>query len=350
MERDVSESTLQDRTASFHQIHRALLTSPEPLPDTVFALNILDNPLPGTWSYSRPVSSSLEFDVDSPGQDNPIFPMPHFSYFSWPKRYIGSLSSALSRIATIEESTPWTEKIDKAVWRGTTWFTPAGRPEGRRRLLEVVRERDGAGKVKGNMKSWADIMALESGKGNELRIEHFCRYRYVIYAEGVTYSGRLPYHQACASVLLSPPITYLQHTTHLIRPLFSWSLPLSSSSSVQNPPSKPVPNPDVKTNTSFPISYPPSQANAIFVSSNWDDLEATVQYLQSHPDIGERIARNQRETFVGRGYLSDAAEVCYWRELIRAWSSFAVVDEEEWEEGMLWEDYILTGKVQWDRR
>ncbi|KAH8815934.1 glycosyl transferase family 90-domain-containing protein [Xylogone sp. PMI_703] len=339
--KDVSEMMLQERTASFHQIHRALLTSSEPLPDIVFALNILDNPLPGTWSYSRPVLPPGNLD-----QGNPIFPMPHFSYYSWPKPYIGPLSKALSHIATIEESTPWAQKIDKAVWRGTAWFTPAGRPEGRRRMLEVAREKGKSGKEKGEMKPWADIESTK--KGNELRIEDFCRYRYVVYAEGVTYSGRLPYHQACASVLISPPMTYLQHTTHLIRPLFSWSLPLSASSGAQDLPSKQTPNPDVKSNITFPVSYPPSQANAIFVSANWDDLEATVQYLQSHPEIGETIARNQREVFVGSGYLSDAAEACYWRELIRAWSNAVVVDEEEWEEGMLWEDYVLTGKVKWD--
>lgn len=73
-----------------------------------------------------------------------------------------------------------------------------------------------------------------------------------------------------------------------------------------------------------------------------------MQYLQAHPAIGETIARNQREMFVEKGYLSDAAEACYWRELIHAWNNFVEIDEEEWEEGMLWEDYILTGKLRWD--
>lgn len=166
--------SLEDRTASFHQIHRAILTSPEPIPDTIFALNVLDYPQARTWSYSRPVS-------DREGR-GPTFPMPHFSYFSWPKKNIGSLSGIISRITAVEESMSWSEKIDKAVWRGTAWLSPAGRPEERRKLVQIAREK-GVGKEKGQMKPWADIESLDGGKGNELKIEDFCRYRYVLYTE-----------------------------------------------------------------------------------------------------------------------------------------------------------------------
>ncbi len=49
-------------------------------------------------------------------------------------------------------------------------------------------------------------------------MEDFCRYKYVIHTEGVTYSGRLQFLQMCASVLLTPPMAWRQHTTHLVRP------------------------------------------------------------------------------------------------------------------------------------
>ncbi len=34
---------------------------------------------------------------------------------------------------------------------------------------------------------------------------------------------------------------------------------------------------------------------------------------------------------MGEGYFSPAAEVCYWRALVRGWSKVARYDEEEWE-------------------
>jgi hypothetical protein len=59
------------------------------------------------------------------------------------------------------------------------------------------------------------------------------------------------------------------------------------------------------------------------------------------------------------GYLSPAAEACYWRSLIRGWSSVAKTDSNEkwgnWEddgpengEGMRWETFSLTAKTKWD--
>jgi len=162
--------------------------------------------------------------------------------------------------------------------------------------------------------------------------------------KGITYSGRLPFHQSCASIILTPPPSYLMHTTHFMRPLFSSSLPFSPS---HNSPS---------VNARWPKSYTPSQANIIFVDPEWKDLEQTIQWLRAHPSVAEGIARRQREVVL-KGYLSEAAEVCYWRSLIRGWNSVARIDENmwgEWEnegvengEGVRWETFSLTGKAGW---
>ena len=37
-------TSVQERNAILHQLHRAIITSPAPLPDTIFALSILDSP------------------------------------------------------------------------------------------------------------------------------------------------------------------------------------------------------------------------------------------------------------------------------------------------------------------
>jgi len=46
------------------------------------------------------------------------------------------------------------------------------------------------------------------------------------------------------------------------------------------------------------------------------------------------------------GYLSEAAENCYWRSWIRAWSRIAGTDEADgWGMGIRWEPFTLQGKV-----
>jgi hypothetical protein len=52
----------------------------------------------------------------------------------------------------------------------------------------------------------------------------------------------------------------------------------------------------------------------------------------------------------GRGYLSPAAESCYWRALISGWGKVArTVSDEKWNEGeeIRWETFTLTGQTQW---
>jgi hypothetical protein len=91
----------------------------------------------------------------------------------------------------------------------------------------------------------------------------------------------------------------------------------------------------------------------VFIAPDWSDLESTVSWLRTHPTIAEGIAERQREV-VEKGYLSEASEVCYWRALIRGWSSVVGVDEEVWgswddeeSRGVRWEEFSLTQKA-WD--
>jgi hypothetical protein len=92
------------------------------------------------------------------------------------------MDTALSSIAKLEASTPWEEKIDKIVWRGTAWFNPVVNSDLRKKLLEVTKG-----------KAWADVEELAWGNGGEeaenaLRIEEFCRYKYIVYTEVSTSS------------------------------------------------------------------------------------------------------------------------------------------------------------------
>lgn len=107
------------------------------------------------------------------------------------------------------------------------------------------------------------------------------------------------------------------------------------------------------SNTRWSPSYPPSEANVVFVDPDWKDLEATVMWLREHPKIAEGIAQRQRD-IVRKGYMSQAAEVCYWRSLIRGWSSVVRLKDEKWAEeggeGVRWETFSLIGKMEWDTK
>ncbi|KAI0454376.1 hypothetical protein F5B21DRAFT_243863 [Xylaria acuta] len=431
---DLSRDMLSHRSATLHQISNALLTWPRPsssssspfshIPDTIFAFNHHDDPIASTMSYSRPADPALLVTED--GGTKRFFPIPHFSFYAWPLPFIGSLPRAARAITTIESTLPFASKIPRAVWRGTTWFNNARAGRLRQNLVRAFGTSESSLGTDPGAKKWADIEALDwsnnGGKGggggggernasNALPIEDFCRYRYIIHTEGVTYSGRFQFHNLCASVVITPPVAWVQHVTHLLRPVFSYALdpdapdtlpssPSSSSSSSRlsfrslsslfaadsqsqpqpqpqrqkqkkkkeeereeppkpqsgglprnpislgdrekPPPLSPYPAPWVRS--AWPTSYSAaSEANIVFVAPDWSDLEATVSWLEAHPGIAAGIARRQRALFEGGGYLSPAAETCYWRGLIRGWSEIVRVDEGVFDdlEEVTWEEFSL---------
>lgn len=108
--------------------------------------------------------------------------MPHFSFWTWPNPLVGPFDAVLDKISKIESATRWVDKIDKAIWRGTVWFSPIGNKELRKTLVKLAKG-----------KEWADIEPVRSDernattggvvKGNKMAIEEFCRYKYVIYTD-----------------------------------------------------------------------------------------------------------------------------------------------------------------------
>lgn len=345
----------QHRSASLHQIAAALLTAPHPseVPDTVFALDYRDEPAEASFSYSRPADPAL----NKPGRA--YFPMPHFSFWSWPLPFIGSFARAAAAIRDLEEGSrngndatlavpplSWRDKDPRAVWRGTAHFNNVRAGRMRQELLRTA-----AGQP------WSDIEALRWTDGganasNALAVEDFCRRRYVVHTEGITYSGRFQFHQLCASVVLTPPLAWMQHLTHLVRPVFSYDLPSLAAAAVDDekegssgstkpttierklrPPKiydngvheklhlAPYPAPWVQQ--AWPRSYHDDDEegpNMVFVAPDWSDLEGVVAWLEVHPRAAEGIARRQRALFHGRGYFSPAAEMCYWRAALRGWA------------------------------
>ncbi|KAM7199386.1 Glycosyl transferase family 90 domain containing protein [Naviculisporaceae sp. PSN 640] len=305
---DLSKEMADSRTASLHQLHRALITSPEPIPDTIFTLNFRDEPFGTAFTYSRQADPSLR-------PSNPharSFPMPHFSHWAWDLPFVGSIPRASAAIDTLESTLPFDQKVPKAVWRGTTWYNSAQSPGLRQKLVAATKNQP-----------WADVQALVWNASdnriaaNALPIEDFCRYKYIIHTEGVTYSGRFQFLQMCNSIVLTPPLKWLQHTTHLVKPLFSSTILEASSGN------KKAWKPNQRTLLTWPTQYTPEEANIVFVAPDWSDLGDVITWLEAHPHIAQGIAARQRELFVGGGYFSPAAEVCYWRALVRGWADMA---------------------------
>jgi hypothetical protein len=108
--------------------------------------------------------------------------MPHFSFWTWPNPQVGTFDAVLAKISKIETATRWVDKIDKAIWRGTVWFSPIGNKDLRKTLVKISKG-----------KEWADIEQSRSDlknattgevvKGNGVPIEDFCKYKYVIYTD-----------------------------------------------------------------------------------------------------------------------------------------------------------------------
>lgn len=241
--------------ATLSAINRAIISSPEPLPNIEFAFNTDDSvdELP-LWGYARRA------------KDKSIWLIPDFGYWSWPETKAGSTREVQAKAEWAEEEgLTWSNKTAKLLWRGV----PIMGPTIRDKLLQVTKD-----------KSWADVKPLvwndkDSLKNDYKTMPEHCEYQYVAQTEGNTYSGRLKYLQSCRSVVVSHELEWIQHYYHLMK------------------------------------SSGPEQ-NFVQVRRDWSDLERQMQYLLSHDDEARRIADNSVQIFRER-YLSPAAEVCYWR-------------------------------------
>lgn len=288
-------------------VHRAVLTSPEPIPNIEFTLFSVDKVHNVTgWALTR-----ASDDVET-------WLMPDFGYFSWPENKISSYNHVQRRAREMEEGSPhsgpeqkaypWKDKTPKLVWRGSEG--PKGAP--RRALVSAAKDQP-----------WGDALPIhwdpKQGHVNVISMADHCRWKYVAHTEGVSYSGRLKYLQNCRSVVVSHRLTWRTHAMHLMR------------------------------------STPGPQQNFVEVQPDYTDLGEKMAWLLADDKRAERIADNSARVFRDR-YLSPAAEVCYWRKLFRAWAS---VSEEAWPwverngtteyKGVPVEDYFLMHKLDWEQ-
>lgn len=276
------------------------MSSPEPLPNIEFAFNTDDSvdALP-LWGYARRA------------KDRAVWLIPDFGYWSWPETKAGSTREVQAKAELAEEEgLAWENKTAKLLWRGV----PVMGPNIRNKLIKVTKD-----------KPWADVKALvwndkESLQNDYKTMPQHCEYQYVAQTEGNTYSGRLKYLQSCRSVVVSHKLDWIQHYYHLMK------------------------------------SSGPEQ-NFVEVKRDWSDLEKTMQHFLDHDEEAKQIADNSVKMFRER-YLTPAAEVCYWRRLMREWKKvldfepefFKLVDEKKEWRGISVESFLLMGEVDYDPR
>lgn len=64
------------------------------------------------------------------------------------------------------------------------------------------------------------------------------------------------------------------------------------------------------------------QQNFVEVPRDWSGLRDAIFHLVENPEEARRIADNQIKMFKER-YLTQAAEACYWRKMIRMFEPFS---------------------------
>ncbi|CAL3968333.1 hypothetical protein PZA11_006716 [Diplocarpon coronariae] len=299
---DATEDVNTRGLASLHALHRAILTSPEPLPNIEFTMLVADTAESASprWVYTRERSMTS------------LWLMPDFGYWSWPEPKVGSYGEVQMRAEQMDARLPWSRKIDKLIWRGASMDLLV-----REQLVNASEGKD-----------WSDVKFLvwqdnALGKTHDvLKMDGHCEFKFVAHTEGVSYSARLQNLQNCRSVIVAHKLKWLQHHHHLMK------------------------------------SSGPDQ-NFVEVASDFANLDAVMQGLLGRGKSGElaaeKIAANNVRTFRER-YLTPAAEVCYWRQLVRGWASVSFEPEffrantgtrEEWR-GVPVESFMLMRQVSWE--
>lgn len=257
--------------ATLDNIYRAILTSPEPIPDIEFSIKInddvnLNHNTPNTtlWAFSR--------NIHDPVHEQ-LWLIPDFNFWAYP-RVAGSFSDYQRRALAVGQN--FGAKVSKLVWRGTLEFNS----EIRAPLLEQSKGR-----------SWSDVVKVDENADSSARIsaEDHCRYKFAAHTEGTTCSGRLKYLLSCNSVVFIHPLKYYTHLYHLLDPKGA-------------------------------------HQNYVPVKRDWSDLPARMEDLLHDQGRASKIAQNAASTFRDR-YATAAAQTCYFMRLFLTWRSVSFEPE-----------------------
>lgn len=135
-----------------------------------------------------------------------IWLVPDYAYWAWPSALVPSHTQVRRKMMESNVNYPWSKKISKVIWRGTTHLNPKIRET----LLGVVGD-----------KSWGDVKVCDiympDTKQYCITQDQHCQYKFPIHTEGFTYSGRLKYLQLCNSAPIVHELKWIEHHHRLMR-------------------------------------------------------------------------------------------------------------------------------------
>ncbi|KAJ3114618.1 hypothetical protein HDU96_001872 [Phlyctochytrium bullatum] len=273
--------SINSRTnAVLSSLHDAVITSIETLPNVEFVFHTgdaLGNGAPDwapIWTLCRTAEQPQ------------LWLLPDYGFYSWPEPGMTSYSEV--RRTTLKHElkmkTGNVSKIPKLFWRGALF----GRPI-RQDLLESTRNQSWADVDEIVWKDLSNAHSADSTKKDDYRTaaEH-CDYMYLMHAEGHSYSGRLKYLLLCRSLVLMHQLTFIQHFHHLLD---------------GNPKS-------------------PNQ-NVIIVPTPFKENLGKVMetLLELKGSEWEKRVLDNAWNELREKYLSPAAIACYWRRMIKEYST-----------------------------
>ncbi|WWC90330.1 uncharacterized protein L201_005263 [Kwoniella dendrophila CBS 6074] len=299
--------------AAIAAVYSTLLTSPEPMPDIDFVIQTSDG---GSGENPR-------FSLDREEHQKALWLMPDFGFFSWPEPGVGAYSEVRAKSLEYEHNLglrlndelevlhdSWENKTQKLFWRGAPMV------EVRQDLLRASRDQP-----------WSDVKELNWGAVNQdedgrkqnngdlkTPAEH-CQYAFLAHVEGWAYSGRLKYLQQCRSVIVAHPLRYIQHYHHLF-------------------------------NT---VEGHPDQ-NMVEVKLPLEENLPSAMTRLVDPDNVEKVRRIADNSWkmMREGYISPAANECYYRYALRAYASVQTFQPSLEDRSVPYESFVLMGTTHWD--
>ncbi|KAK5123316.1 hypothetical protein LTR85_002747 [Meristemomyces frigidus] len=256
--------------AVLHQLHRAITSVEgidEPLEDTEATIVVDDYPnFPRDGRELATWSFTRASDND---EHAGVWLIPDFNFWSVPPA-AGTYQEMQAKARKHDGLIAGKEQ--KLVWRGVDWTNPGVRGA----LLNATL-----------YEPWADVKKMTwNNSTDKIALDDFCRFAYVVNTEGRSWSSRLTHLLNCDSVPVLHNLAWVAHYYHLLDP----------------------------------------EVNYVPVNRNFSDLGEKMRFYLDHPHVAQGIADSARTTFRER-YTTPAATACYWRRLLRSWSSVAFKPE-----------------------
>ncbi|KXZ43697.1 hypothetical protein GPECTOR_82g231 [Gonium pectorale] len=211
-------------------------------PDVEFGIHTFDYPKHDAFfNYCRPKARR----PGTPGN----WVWPDFQFYSWPEIGADPWPMLLQKVAQLGRELPFSQRDRRMIWRGSP-LAPV-----RNELLKRFGRRGDVADVamiRGFKEFWPALRRNPDLNISTMitPLEDFCRYRYIIYTEGKSYSGRLKAHLICGSVILTHPTRWEFFESEVLQ----------------------------------------EGRNFVTVDPKWDTLEEAYRKLEADPALAEGIA------------------------------------------------------------